>query len=179
MSRQARIGLVVATLVVLVVAFVVLSPGGDDEPDQTNTTTAAAAPPARHADRHGDDAGATPPPPAPSFETIRVKGGQPVGGIKTVTVNKGDRVRIQVSSADTTEEIHLHGYDIARDLKAGGRVRFSFDATLEGIFEIELRGTPARRSASSSSSPEPVGRGCGAPREPATARRVTTLRISR
>ena len=137
MSKQGRIGLVVATLVVLVVAFVVLSPGGDDESDQTTTTT-AAPPPAQTPTATATTPAPPPPPPAPTFETIRVRGGQPVGGVKTITADKGDRVRIQVTSPDTTEEIHLHGYDIARDLKAGGRVRFSFDATIEGIFEIEL-----------------------------------------
>ena len=141
MSRQGRIGLVVATLVVLVVAFIVLSPGGDDESDQTTTTTAAAPPPAQTPTDTATTPAPPPPPPAPSFETIQVKGGQPVGGIKTVTVDKGDRVRIQVSSPDTTDEIHLHGYDLMRDLKAGGRVRFSFDATADGIYEIELEGS--------------------------------------
>jgi hypothetical protein len=138
MSRQGRIGLVVATLVVLVVAFVVLSPGGDDESDNANTT--AVAPPPAQAPT-GTATTQAPPPPAPTFETIQVKAGQPVGGIKTITVNKGDQARIQVSSPDTTDEIHLHGYDLKRDLKAGGRVRFSFDAKDDGIYEIELEGS--------------------------------------
>jgi hypothetical protein len=50
-------------------------------------------------------------------------------------------VRVVVSSPDTTDEVHLHGYDIKRDLKAGGRVRFSFTAEAEGIFEMELEGS--------------------------------------
>ncbi len=61
--------------------------------------------------------------------------------MKKITVTKGDRVRIEVASPDTSDEIHLHGYDLKRDLKAGGRVRFSFGADAEGIFEIELEGT--------------------------------------
>ena len=60
--------------------------------------------------------------------------------IQTITVKHNDRVRTQVTSPDMTDEIHLHGYDLMRDLKAGGRVRFSFDAKDEGIFEIELEG---------------------------------------
>lgn len=132
MSRQGRIGLVVATLVVLVVAFVVLSPGGDDKTDKASTTAAPAA------QTGTATTGASP---APTYETIRVAGRQPVGGIKTITVNKGDQVRIQVSSPDTTDEIHLHGYDLKRDLTAGGRVRFSFKATADGIYEIELEGS--------------------------------------
>jgi heme/copper-type cytochrome/quinol oxidase subunit 2 len=128
MSKQGRIGLVVATLVVIVVAFVVLSPGGDDKSDKAKTTAAAPGT-------------ATTGSPAPSYETIQVKANKPVGGIKTITVNKGDQARIQVSSPDTTEEIHLHGYDLKRDLKAGGSVRFSFVAKDDGIYEIELEGS--------------------------------------
>ena len=45
-----------------------------------------------------------------------------------------------MSSPDTTDEIHLHGYDLKRDLKAGGSVRFTFVASTDGIYEIELEG---------------------------------------
>ena len=142
MSAGARIGLVVATLVVLVVGFVVLSPGDDDDAGQTNPTTTQSAPPPTP--DTGTITAATqppdPPPPAPTFEMIRVRGGQPVGGIKTITIKQGERARIQVSSPDTSDEIHLHGYDLKRDLKGGGSVRFSFTADAEGIFEIELEG---------------------------------------
>ena len=140
MSRQGRIGLVAATLVVLVVAFILLSPGGDDEPDRASGPTTAVGPPALTA-TGAESAPEPAPPPAPTFETIQVKAGKPVGGIKTITVNKGDQARIQVSSPDTTDEIHLHGYDLKRDLKAGGRVRFSFNAKDDGIYEIELEGS--------------------------------------
>ena len=69
-----------------------------------------------------------------------MRGGKPVGGIKKITISKGDRARIEVTSPDTTDEIHLHGYDLKRDLKAGGSVRFSFVASTDGIYEIELEG---------------------------------------
>jgi len=140
MSSGARIGLVVATVVVIALAFVLLSPGDDDTSKTTSTTS---PPPPAQTNGTG---GATPttttvaPPPAPSFKTIQVRGGKPAGGVRKVTVTKGDRVRIEVASPDTSDEIHLHGYDLKRDLKAGGRVRFSFDADVEGIFEIELEG---------------------------------------
>jgi heme/copper-type cytochrome/quinol oxidase subunit 2 len=135
-SNAQRLLLLVGAVVLIVVGFVVLSPSGDDGGDQkaastatptataTTTTTAAAAPE-----------------PAPAVATIEVRGGKPVGGVKTITVKKGDRVTIVVTSPDTTEEVHLHGYDIKRDLKAGGRVRFSFTASAEGIFEMELEDT--------------------------------------
>jgi FtsP/CotA-like multicopper oxidase with cupredoxin domain len=117
---------------VIVVGFVVLSPGGDDGGDQQAGTT-TTAPPATTA--------TAAPAPAPAVATIEVRGGKPVGGVKTITVTKGDRVRIVVTSPDTSEEVHLHGYDIKRDLKAGGRAGFSFTAGAEGIFEMELEDT--------------------------------------
>ncbi len=49
----------------------------------------------------------------------------------------GDEIRFAVGS-DAAEEIHVHGYDIARDVPAGGTVEFDFPAEIEGIFEIEL-----------------------------------------
>lgn len=137
MSRSGRIGAVVATIVVLVVAFVVLRPGDDDEPGSTTQTQTApvAAPPAATA-----TTATPPPPPAPEFERVRVRAGKPVGGVRRIEVDKGERARIEVSSPDTSDEVHLHGYDLSRDLRAGGRVRFSFVADADGIYEIELEG---------------------------------------
>jgi FtsP/CotA-like multicopper oxidase with cupredoxin domain len=137
MSNGARIGLVLGTVVAIVVAFVLLSTGGDDSKTASTPTTTTPAPTTTEA-TGGTPATAEPKPAQPAFTTIRVQNGKPVGGVKTITVKKGDRVRIEVSSPDTSDEIHLHGYDLKRDLKAGGRVRFSFDADVEGIFEIEL-----------------------------------------
>jgi FtsP/CotA-like multicopper oxidase with cupredoxin domain len=139
MSSGARIGLLVATVVAIALAFVLLSPGDDDT--STTTSTTAPPPPAQTNGTGGSAPTTTAAPrPAPAFVTIQVRGGKPAGGVKTITVKKGDRVRIEVASPDTSDEIHLHGYDLKRDLKAGGRVRFSFDADAEGIFEIELEG---------------------------------------
>jgi len=71
--------------------------------------------------------------------TIVVKNGKPVGGIQQLTYNEGERVRFKVDS-DVSDEIHVHGYDIMKDVKAGGSVSFDFPATLEGVFEAELEG---------------------------------------
>ncbi len=153
MSSGSRIGLVAATLVALVVAFVVLSPGDDDDEavDRARSTTSAApATTASPAPATTSTTGGTepapaqepaPPAPAPAFVKIRVRDGMPVGGVKTITVRNGERARIEVSSPDTSDEVHLHGYDVSRDLEAGGRVRFSFKANGDGIFEIELEGS--------------------------------------
>ena len=49
----------------------------------------------------------------------------------------GERIHFVVES-DVDEEVHLHGYDVAKDVTAGGRVAFDVPATLEGVFEVEL-----------------------------------------
>lgn len=69
--------------------------------------------------------------------TIVVRNGEPVGGIQTLEFNSGEEIRFRVSS-DAAEEIHVHGYDIAKDVPAGGTIEFDFPAELEGIYEAEL-----------------------------------------
>jgi hypothetical protein len=71
--------------------------------------------------------------------TIVIKNGEPVGGIRDLTYNKGERIHFVVES-DVSEEVHMHGYDIMKDVKAGGSVSFDFPATIEGVFEAELEG---------------------------------------
>jgi len=71
--------------------------------------------------------------------TIVIKHGKPVGGIAELTYNKGEQVRFRVDS-DVSDEVHMHGYDIMKDVKAGGSVSFDFPATIEGVFEAELEG---------------------------------------
>jgi hypothetical protein len=45
------------------------------------------------------------------------------------------------------EEVHIHGYDIKKELAANETADVSFKATIPGIFEVELEHS-ARRSAS-------------------------------
>lgn len=71
--------------------------------------------------------------------TIVIKNGKPAGGIKQLTYNRGEQVRFKVDS-DVSDEVHMHGYDIMKDVKAGGSVSFDFPATIEGVFEAELEG---------------------------------------
>jgi hypothetical protein len=71
--------------------------------------------------------------------TIVVENGKPVGGVRDLTYNKGEQVRFKVDS-DVSDEIHVHGYDIMKDVEAGGSVGFDFPASIEGVFEAELEG---------------------------------------
>jgi heme/copper-type cytochrome/quinol oxidase subunit 2 len=75
----------------------------------------------------------------PSIPTIVIKNGKPVGGITELTYNEGDQIRFKVAS-DVSDEIHVHGYELMKDVEAGGSVSFDFPATIEGVFEAELEG---------------------------------------
>jgi hypothetical protein len=89
-------------------------------------------------DDSGSGTGTTPAQPAgPPIRTVRVVNGQPQGGVRTLSYRKGDRVRLKVQS-DVADEIHVHGYDLKKDVTAGGIVTFDFKATIEGRFEVEL-----------------------------------------
>jgi hypothetical protein len=68
---------------------------------------------------------------------VEIKGGKPVGGIQRATAKKGQEVALVVHS-DVADEVHLHGYDLHKDVTAGGTLRIQFKATLTGVFEAEL-----------------------------------------
>jgi heme/copper-type cytochrome/quinol oxidase subunit 2 len=68
---------------------------------------------------------------------IYVVGGKPKGGIQTLTYNKGQQVVFTVSS-DVADEIHVHGFDLMQDVAKDGNVKFSFPASEQGVYEVEL-----------------------------------------
>ena len=131
MSRTQRAALAVGAVAVLIVAFVLIRSGGNDNGSTrpTTTTTPAAGAPA-------STNGAAAPAQAPE-QQVRVVGAKASGGIQTIKVNKGDTVRFAVTS-DVADEIHVHGYDLKRDVPKNGTVHFRFKATIDGIFVVEL-----------------------------------------
>jgi heme/copper-type cytochrome/quinol oxidase subunit 2 len=132
MTTRARIAWIAAAVAVVIVAIIVLSSNDDKKETSSNSTsTPGATTPATTGS--GKPAKPAPPP----VTQIVVKGGQPAGGIKTITVDKGDQIRFAVSS-DVSDEVHVHGYDFMKDVEAGGKVSFSFPAKIDGEFEVEL-----------------------------------------
>lgn len=69
--------------------------------------------------------------------TIVIAEGEPVGGVEELEYKAGEQIEFTVES-DVAEEIHVHGYDLSKDVAAGGSVSFSFPAEIEGIFEVEM-----------------------------------------
>jgi FtsP/CotA-like multicopper oxidase with cupredoxin domain len=138
MSRNQRIALVVAALAVAVLAFVIAQPGDDDDGESATTTPAQTdtGPASNGGATAPTEAEEPPPPPEPQVARIRLRGGSVVGGVQDIEVERGDTVRIVVTS-DAADEIHLHGYDITRNPAPGQPARFRFEAEAEGIFEIE------------------------------------------
>jgi hypothetical protein len=109
-SRAARLGLLTVVIVAAVVVFVVLKNNNSDESSDT----------------------------AKGVQVLNVDAsGNPVGGVKTLTYNKGDQVELHVNLAKPEEEVHVHGYEIERPAEHSP-VTFSFPANLDGVFEIEV-----------------------------------------
>lgn len=109
MSRNSRVAVLVAAALVVVAGFVVASSGGGSAK-------------ASHTSGHA---------------YVYVVGAKPRGGIQKLVYNKGDQVTFTVVS-DVHDEIHVHGYDLKKEVPAHGSVTFSFRATDQGGHVVEL-----------------------------------------
>jgi len=141
MNRSQRLTFLAIAAVIAVVAIVALAGGsGDDAGDEQASTPAATATPTSTPESEGmaEPEEATPTPtPTPEPLPLLRPGGEPT----TVEATQGQRVRFQIRSP-VDEEMHLHGYDITRDLPAGRTVTVTIrDPQLTGIYEIELHGS--------------------------------------
>jgi heme/copper-type cytochrome/quinol oxidase subunit 2 len=125
MSARGRILAFAAVVVIAVVGFIALKPSDSKKSSTTTTTTA-------------ETTGAKQQPPSPPpIPNVRVKGGKPVGGIQNLTFNKGDTVQFKVTS-DVADEVHVHGYDVHKNVAPGHPVTFRFPGKIDGEFVVEL-----------------------------------------
>jgi len=129
---------------VLVGAFALAGCGDDSASDEgASTETVATMPvetettPAETTPAATTPTETTPAAPKPTTIAIRVVGGVPQGGIARPKLKKGERAVIVVR-ADAGEEIHMHGYDLEKQVTPGKPVRLPFTATIPGRFEVEL-----------------------------------------
>jgi heme/copper-type cytochrome/quinol oxidase subunit 2 len=67
----------------------------------------------------------------------KVTGDQVDTASRRVRVSRGEKVRIQVE-ADHAEEVHVHGYDLKKDVAPGEPAVIEFTADAPGVFEVEL-----------------------------------------
>lgn len=133
MTSRSRAAVLIGLSVVAVLGFVIANGSGKST---NSSSTSSATSTSRSASNTGSTSTTSRPAGQKAF-TVVVKGAKPVGGVQKITVKKGDRVDLVVES-DVADEIHIHGYDFHKSVNAGGAVRFSFPATIDGGFEIEL-----------------------------------------
>lgn len=142
LSRR-RLVTFAAVLGLLVGGFALASCGGDDGDAAATDTTTTTETTITETTTTQTTTETTPPPAGPTEIRIVVVNGAPKGGIVRENVEKGDRVVLIVRS-DVADHVHLHGYDIMRDVAPGQPARLPFKATIPGRFEVELedRGVP-------------------------------------
>jgi hypothetical protein len=130
-----KVVLGLAGAAILVALFLVLRPGDNDDdeaappPPPTRTTTTGATTTRTTTTR--------PRPPGPTVIRIVVRGARVVGGLRRARLEQGKRA-VLVVRADVSDHVHLHGYDIMRDVSPGRPARLRFRATIPGRFEVEL-----------------------------------------
>jgi hypothetical protein len=106
-SRKVPAVVALVALALAVVLFIVLSSGSSSDKDGQNRAFA--------------------------FE---VSHGQAVGGAKNVSAAQGDHLTVTLRT-DIPAELHIHGYELSKDIKAGGQGSIAFTADATGEFEIE------------------------------------------
>jgi hypothetical protein len=68
---------------------------------------------------------------------LTVAGGVVGGAPDDPTVAVGDTV-LMVVTADVSDEVHVHGYDLIGEVAPGEPAQIEFTADIPGIFEVEL-----------------------------------------
>ena len=150
MSNAARAAWIGVGLILVAGLFLFLRPDETDDAAGTTVETVATPPaPSRGtlpttAPLETQPRPTQPPPtqtrPEPTAVNARIEvvGGRPAGGRpKRLKVTQGRTLLLTVTS-DVADEVHVHGYDIARPVSPGRPTRIRFVASTTGRFEIEL-----------------------------------------
>ena len=132
MSRRQRFTFLAIAVVIAVVAAVVLADTSEDD-DQPSQTAATATPTGTPTEPGEETATATPtatptPKPPPLLTA---------GKVAELEFTEGETIRFRVRSGEP-EEIHVHCYDITRDVPAGRTITVSFKASITGTCEVEF-----------------------------------------
>ena len=137
MSRGTRFTFLAIAIVIAIAAVVVLADSSEDdttgdETAATATATGTAAPTEASPGEETPTATPTPTPtpkPPPPLLTA--------GNVRQLEYTEGETIRFRVRSP-TLEEIHVHCYDITREVPAGETITVTFKATIPGICETEF-----------------------------------------
>jgi heme/copper-type cytochrome/quinol oxidase subunit 2 len=136
MPRSQRIAFLAIAAVIAIAAVVLIASSGGDDEEATPTRSQATPTPTATATEPGatetptPEATATPEPKPPLVTDDKVT---------NLRFEQGETVEFRVRS-DVADEVHVHGYDLMKDVEPGETVTFSFKADITGIFEVELEG---------------------------------------
>ena len=138
MGTWPKVALLAAAAVAAVVLLVVLRPRDDDNevqptgPDTSVVTTTVT--------ESSGETTTTTTTTTTEEEAVRaeivVQGGE-VSGPEQIELDQGQRL-VLVVRADVTDEVHVHGYDLLKDVGPGEPARFNFRVTDPGRFDVEL-----------------------------------------
>jgi hemolysin activation/secretion protein len=137
-----KVALIAASLGLLISLFFALRPDDDEEQAaQTTTAQTTTEPPPATTEEPPVTTEAPPPTTTQDPGTVHINyvivGGKPEGGIARDSVARGRIVVINVT-ADVTDHVHVHGYDLMADVSPGAPATIRFTADAPGRFEIEL-----------------------------------------
>ena len=118
----------------LLTAALLLTLTGCAGTDKPPAASAASTAPSSSASSGASSAPGTP---AGQRIEVTVAGGEVTGDTGRIPVAAGERVTLVVTS-DVADEVHLHGYDLTAALEAGAPAELAFDATVPGVFGVEL-----------------------------------------
>jgi hypothetical protein len=137
-TRTQRLTFLAIAVVIAIVAVVVLTTAGgtsSGEEEAANTGAQATATPTPTGTTAPDATPTETPEPTPTPKP------QPPlvarGDVTKLRFEQGEQVRFRVR-VDVADHVHVHGYDLMKDVEPGKTITFSFPAEITGIFEIEL-----------------------------------------
>jgi hypothetical protein len=132
MSRRQRFTFLAIAVVIAVIAAVALADTSEDD-DQPSQTAATETPtPTGTPTPPGEETATATPTPTPKPPPLLT-----AGKVTELNFTEDETVRFRVRS-DAPEEIHVHCYDITRDVPAGKTITVSFKASITGICEVEF-----------------------------------------
>jgi FtsP/CotA-like multicopper oxidase with cupredoxin domain len=132
MSRNQRLSFLGIAAVIAVAAIILLTAGGGSDTSTDDSANTSAQQTATPSAEETQEPTATPTPtPKPQPPLLQA------GKVAKLRFTEGETVRFRVRS-DAPEHVHVHGYDVMKDLEPGKTVTVSFPAEITGIFEIEL-----------------------------------------
>jgi hypothetical protein len=135
-TRAQRLTFLAIAAVIAVVAVIILSVAGGDDEQEATTSQATPTPTATETAAPGETPTETPEPtptPTPKPEPPLVTPGK----VTKLRFKQGETVRFRVR-ADVADHVHVHVYDLMKDIEPGKTITFAFPAEITGIFAIEL-----------------------------------------